>query len=88
MVSQCMWQSPGWVFDRIGNSNDVKWSCAKNSSGKYKYETLSWVGVNELWKYFQINDSPSQAGTVYGISASTSGYDKSNVQVGDIIQFH
>ena len=87
-VSQCMWQSPGWAFDRIGNSNDVKWSCAKNSSGKYKYETLSWVGVNELWKYFQINDSPSQAGTVYGISASTSGYDKSNVQVGDVIQFH
>lgn len=87
-VSQCMWQSPGWVFDRIGNSNDVKWSCAKNSSGKYKYETLSWVGVNELWKYFQINDSPSQAGTVYGISATTSGYDRSNVEVGDIIQFH
>ena len=55
---------------------------------KYKYETLSWVGVNELWKYFQINDSPSQAGTVYGISATTSGYDKSNVQVGDVIQFH
>lgn len=37
---------------------------------------------------FPDNDSPSQAGTVYGISASTSGYDKSNVQVGDIIQFH
>ena len=31
-VSQCIWQSPGWLFDRIGNSNDVKWSCAKNSS--------------------------------------------------------
>ena len=87
-VSQCIWQSPGWTFDRIGNNNDVKWACAKNSSGKYKYETLSWVGVNELWKYFQINDSPSQAGTVYGISATTSGYDKSNVQVGDVIQFH
>ena len=31
-VSQCIWQSPGWLFDRIDNSNDVKWSCAKNSS--------------------------------------------------------
>ena len=87
-VSQCMWQSPGWGFDRIGNSADVKWSCAKDSSNKYKYETLSWVGVNELWKYFQTNDSPSKAGTVYGISATTSGYDKSNVQLGDVIQFH
>ena len=44
--------------------------------------------LNELWKYFQINDSPSQEGTVYGISATTSNYDKSNVQVGDVIEFH
>ena len=87
-VSQCMWQSPGWPFDRIGNSSAVKWSCKKNSAGKYTYETYSWISVNDLWTYFQKNDSPSQAGTVYGISATTSGYNYSNAQVGDVIQFH
>ena len=60
----------------------------KNGSKKYSYDTVSWVGVNELWTYFQTNDSPSQAGTVYGISATTSGYTSSSVQLGDVIQFN
>lgn len=64
------------------------WSCTKNSAGKYKRDPGSWAGVNELFSYFQTNDSLSQAGTVYGISATTSGYTYSNVQVGDVIQFH
>ena len=81
-VSQCMWQSPGWPFDRIGNSSAVKWSCKKNSAGKYTYETYSWISVNDLWTYFQKNDSPSQAGTVYGISATTSGYNSSTFTAG------
>ncbi|WP_276981326.1 amidase domain-containing protein [Johnsonella ignava] len=87
-VSQCIWQSPGWGFDRIGKNNSVKWACKKNSDKKYVYETVSWVGVNELWTYFQINDSFSQAGTVYGVSSTTRGYNSSNVQVGDVIQFY
>lgn len=28
-VSQCIWQSPGWGFDRIGKDNNVKWACKK-----------------------------------------------------------
>lgn len=88
-VSQSMWQCPDWKFDTIGKDNSVKWACSKkNGSKKYSYDTISWVGVNELWTYFQTNDSPSQAGTVYGISATTSGYNSSNVQLGDIIQFN
>lgn len=87
-VSQCIWQSPGWGFDRIGKNNSVKWACKKNSMNKYAYETVSWVGVNELWTYLQTNDSPSQAGTVYGVSATTSGYNSSNVQLGDVIQLY
>ena len=88
-VSQSMWQCPDWKFDTIGKNNSVKWACSKkNGSKKYSYDTVSWVGVNELWTYFQTNDSPSQAGTVYGISATTSGYTSSSVQLGDVIQFN
>lgn len=85
-VSQCIWQSPGWGFDRIGKDNNVKWACKKNSKQKYVYETVSWVGVNELWTYLQTNDSPSKAGTVYGVSATTSGYNSSNLQLGDMFK--
>lgn len=87
-VSQCMWQSPSWGFDKIGNGEAAQWSCTKNSNGKYYRDPSSWAGVIPLYTYFQLNDNPSVAGTVYGISATTSGYSYSNVQVGDVIQFH
>lgn len=85
-ISQSIWQSPGWPFDKIGINESVKWSC-KKENGKYYRETPSWSGVNEFYDYCRWNDNLSLAGTVYGISAKTSGYSYSNVQVGDIIQF-
>lgn len=85
-ISQSIWQSPGWPFDDIGASDGVKWYCTK-VNGVYLRATASWSGVGEFYDYCRWNDNLSLAGTVYGISATTSGYTYENVQLGDIIQF-
>ncbi|MDO4331533.1 MAG: amidase domain-containing protein [Eubacteriales bacterium] len=90
-VSQSIWQSPGWPFDDIGNSDAVKWYCTKQSTGanagKYVAATASWSGVAALYEYFKSNDNLSLAGTVYGISANTQSYTIADIQVGDVVQF-
>jgi len=90
-VSQCMWQSPNWTFDTIGNSDDYKWSCTKQTTGtntgKYYRDIPVWAGVSNLFTYFQGNDNEAFAGTKHGISATTSNIKIADLQLGDVIQF-
>jgi len=86
-VSQSIWQSPQFSFDKIGNSDDYKWSCTKNSQGKYDRDIPVWAGVVKFYNYCLGNDNKNVAGTVHGLSAKTSGNTLDSIQLGDVVQF-